>query len=165
MRSLSIGEQQPTTTAVEMADAYSAIGLALFGLFRCQEAIDYVDKALAISYAAPEDTLHTFNIDRYLRNHSRPLAALLRFGLAKEDMVGAEEFQNAVHGPDSHFHGETAYILGKIAIQEGLDLAEKYLQRAYDLQYPGKPTHQSVASALYPTSSGLHPATRRQTKK
>jgi len=25
----------------------------------------------------------------------------------------------------------------------------KYLQRAYDLQSPGKPTHQSVASALY----------------
>ncbi|KAH6627518.1 hypothetical protein F5144DRAFT_274148 [Chaetomium tenue] len=25
----------------------------------------------------------------------------------------------------------------------------QYLQRAYDLQYPGKPTHQSVASALY----------------
>lgn len=25
----------------------------------------------------------------------------------------------------------------------------QYLQRAYDLQYPGKPTHQSVASARY----------------
>lgn len=25
----------------------------------------------------------------------------------------------------------------------------RYLQRAYDLQSPGKPTHQSVASALY----------------
>ena len=44
----------------------------------------------------------------------------------------------------------TSYILGKIAIQEGnLDLAMQYLQRAYDLQSPGKPTHQSVASALY----------------
>lgn len=44
----------------------------------------------------------------------------------------------------------TAYILGKIAHQEGdLDLAMQYLRRAYDLQYPGKPTHQSVASALY----------------
>lgn len=105
-RSLAIREQHPTTTNVEMADAYSAIGLALFGLFRCQEAIDYVDKALAISYAAPEDSRHTFNIDRYLRNHSRPQAALLRFNLAKEDMVASEEFQTAVYGPDSHFHGE-----------------------------------------------------------
>lgn len=44
----------------------------------------------------------------------------------------------------------TAYILGKIAVQQNdLDLAMKYLQRAYDLQSPGKPTHQSVASALY----------------
>ena len=44
----------------------------------------------------------------------------------------------------------TAYILGKIAKQEGdLDLTMRHLQRAYDLQSPGKPTHQSVASALY----------------
>jgi tetratricopeptide (TPR) repeat protein len=40
--------------------------------------------------------------------------------------------------------------LGKIAAKEGdLDLAMQHLQRAYDLQSPGKPTHQSVASALY----------------
>lgn len=47
-------------------------------------------------------------------------------------------------------HPRTAYILGKIAFREGqLDVAMRYLQRAYDLQYVGKPTHQSVASALY----------------
>ena len=35
-------------------------------------------------------------------------------------------------------------------MEEGdLDLAMQHLQRAYDLQSPGKPTHQSVASALY----------------
>lgn len=44
----------------------------------------------------------------------------------------------------------TAYILGKIAAKEGQwQQAADYLQRAYDLQYPGKPTHQSVASARY----------------
>lgn len=52
--------------------------------------------------------------------------------------------------PELTGKSRTAYILGKIAVQEGdLDLAMQYLQRAYDLQSPGKPTHQSVASALY----------------
>lgn len=47
-------------------------------------------------------------------------------------------------------NNRTSYILGKVAVQEGdLDLAMQHLQRAYDLQSPGKPTHQSVASALY----------------
>ena len=48
------------------------------------------------------------------------------------------------------YKSRTSYILGKIAVQQDdLDLAMQHLQRAYDLQYPGKPTHQSVASALY----------------
>ncbi|UKZ53095.1 hypothetical protein TrVGV298_006883 [Trichoderma virens] len=150
MHSLQIRERHSSTTGPELADAYSAIGLALFGLFRSEEAIEYVDKALAISYAAPEELQQSFNIDRYLRNRSRPQAALRNFEIAKNDVAGAESFQTKVYGPNSHFHGETAYILGKIAFQENdIDLAMQYLQRAYDLQYPGKPTHQSVASALY----------------
>ncbi|KAK4208503.1 hypothetical protein QBC37DRAFT_431898 [Rhypophila decipiens] len=150
LQSLHIREKEPTTTGPELADAYSAVGLALFGLFKSEESIEYVDKALALAHAAPEEEQHTYNIDRYQRNRSRPQAALKRFEESKIDVGAAEAFQTKVYGPDSHFHGETAYILGKIAYQEGdLELAMKYLQRAYDLQYPGKPTHQSVASALY----------------
>ena len=106
LRSLSIREKEPTTTAPELADAYSAVGLALFGLFRSEEAIEYVNKALQISYAAPEDMQHTFNIDRYLRNRSRPQAALRRFESAKQDVAAAEIFQTKVYGQNSHFHGE-----------------------------------------------------------
>ncbi|CAK7241120.1 MAG: hypothetical protein STHCBS139747_002578 [Sporothrix thermara] len=148
--SLTIREKEATTTAPELADAYSAIGLALFGLFRSKESIEWVDKALKVASDAPADQQHTFNIDRYRRNHSRPRAALRDFAGAKEDVAAAEAFQTRIYGADSHFHGETAYILGKIAIEErDWDEAERQLQRAYDLQYPGKPTHQSVASALY----------------
>ena len=106
MRSLSIREKEPTTTAPELADAYSAVGLALFGLFRSEEAIEFVNKALEISYAAPEEIQHTFNIDRYLRNRSRPQAALRKFESAKQDVAAAEAFQTKVYGQDSHFHGE-----------------------------------------------------------
>ena len=106
LRSLSIREKEPSTTGPELADAYSAVGLALFGLFRSEEAIEYVNKALEISYKAPEETQHTFNIDRYLRNRSRPQAALRNFWSAKQDVATAEAFQTKVYGQDSHFHGE-----------------------------------------------------------
>ncbi|KAL1894159.1 hypothetical protein Sste5346_005945 [Sporothrix stenoceras] len=150
VRSMAIREKDPSTTAPELADAYSAIGLALFGLFQSCEVIVLVDKALAVAYAAPPELHHTFNIGRYLRNRSRPRAALRDFSGAKQDVEDADAFQTRIYGANSHFHGETAYILGKIAIEEGdLDEADRQLQRAYDLQYPGKPTHQSVASALY----------------
>ncbi|KAJ5959309.1 Tetratricopeptide-like helical [Penicillium vulpinum] len=150
LQSLEIREKEPSTTGPELADAYSAVGLALFGLFKCEEAIEAVQKALDLVYKAPKELQSTYNIDRYLRNHSRPSAALGRLDVAKNDMEVAEKFQTEVYGEDSHFHGETAYILGKIAYTENdLESARRYIQRAYDLQYPGKPTHQSVASALY----------------
>jgi tetratricopeptide (TPR) repeat protein len=106
MRALSIREKEPTTTGPELADSYSAIGLALFGLFRSEEAVNFVDKALAIAYEAPEDLQHTYNIDRYLRNRSRPQAALKNLDIARQDVAAAEAFQTKVYGPDSHFHGE-----------------------------------------------------------
>jgi len=106
LRSLQIREKEPTTTGPELADAYSAVGLALFGLFRSKEAIEYVDKALAVARAAPEEEQHTYNIDRYRRNRSRPEAALGNFETAKRDVKFAEEFQTKIYGLDSHFHGE-----------------------------------------------------------
>lgn len=106
VKSLKIREQEPTTTVHELADAYSAIGLALFGLFRCEEAIAFVDKALEIAIMAPEKEQHTYNIDRYFRNRSRPEAALNNFKVAKENALAAEAFQTKVYGADSHFHGE-----------------------------------------------------------
>lgn len=105
---LEIRQRDPSTTAPELADSYSAVGLALFGLFRSEEAIAYVGKALEITYGAPPGERHTFNVDRYLRNRSRPLAALGRLAEAKADVAACEAFQDQVYGPDSHFHGEYA---------------------------------------------------------
>lgn len=106
LRSLSIREKAPSTTAPALADAYSAVGPALFGLFQSEESIRFVNKALGIAYAAPEEIQHTFNIDRFLRNRSRPQAALRNFESAKKDVVAAEAFQTKVYGLNSHFHGE-----------------------------------------------------------
>lgn len=106
MQALSIREKEPSTTGPELADSYSAIGLALFGLFKSEEAITFVDKALAVSYQAPADCQHTYNIDKFYRNRSRPHADLKRFDIAKEDVAAAEAFQTSVYGTDSHFHGE-----------------------------------------------------------
>lgn len=106
LRSLQIREKIHTTTGPELADAYSAVGLALFGLFRCEESIKYVERALAVAHAAPKDQWHTYNVDRYLRNHSRPTAALGKFEAAKKDVALAEQFQTEVYGADGHFHGE-----------------------------------------------------------
>jgi hypothetical protein len=78
----------------------------LFGLFRSKESIEYVDKALAVARAAPDEEQHTYNIDRYRRNRARPEAALRNFETAKRDVALAEAFQTKIYGPDGHFHGE-----------------------------------------------------------
>lgn len=147
---LTIRQKSTTTTPYVLADSYSAVGLALAGLFRNQEAIESVEKALEIVYSQPEEERVKFNVDRYLRNSSRPKVALRRFDEAREDITKADAYQTKIYGEGSNFHGETAYILGKIAIAEGdFEAASEHFGRAFNLMSVGKPTHQSVAATRY----------------
>lgn len=61
---------------------------------------------MALVGNAPKADQQTYNVDRYLRNRSRPKIALRRYKEAKQDVAEAEEFQTLVYGEKSHFHGE-----------------------------------------------------------
>jgi tetratricopeptide (TPR) repeat protein len=105
-KALEIRLRDSSTHPRVLADSYSAVGLALFGLFRSEDAIKAVDQAMALVHSAPQDEQETYNVDRYLRNRSRPKIALGRYEEAREDVAYAERFQTSVYHEDSHFHGE-----------------------------------------------------------
>ncbi|KUJ20454.1 uncharacterized protein LY89DRAFT_771365 [Mollisia scopiformis] len=137
-------------------------------------ALDHDSNALRIhkekSAAGSVELANAYSaVDRYLRNRARSYFVLGNYDAAKNDLKDAEYWQTLIHGEDSHYHGEyepptvkksrrcmlmllhrSAYILGKIAALENrLDEALTYQQRALDLMSIGKPTHASVGAAKF----------------
>ncbi|KAM3446486.1 hypothetical protein MY3296_009633 [Beauveria thailandica] len=147
---LAIREASDQTPAKVLADSYSSVALALLGMYQSDAAIQKVNRAIEIARGVSNEERKTWNYDRYLRNRARLRVALGLFDLAKADLDEAEAFQTSVYGARSHFHGETAYIRGRIAEAAGeLDSALFYFRLAEELQSPGKPTHQSITAARY----------------
>ncbi|KAH8587394.1 hypothetical protein B0O99DRAFT_526932, partial [Bisporella sp. PMI_857] len=91
-----------------------------------------------------------FNPDRYLRNRGRSYFVVGNYNAPKTDLKKAKYWQTLIHGKDSHYHGESAYILGKMAAcEDKLDDAYTYLERSIMLMSDGKPTHASVGAAKF----------------
>lgn len=105
---LAIREAADQTTAKVLADSYSSVALALFGMYQGEAAIQKVNRAIEIARGVSDEERKTWNYDRYLRNRARPQVALGLFDLAKADLDEAEAFQTSVYGARSHFHGEYA---------------------------------------------------------
>lgn len=103
---LRIRSMRADTPPTVIADSHSAVGLALLGLFRNDEAIESVEKARQIVLSRPEEERAFYNYDRYLRNLARPKVALKQYGAAISDLDEAERFQTAVYGVDCRFNGE-----------------------------------------------------------
>ncbi|KAJ3496070.1 hypothetical protein NLG97_g2939 [Lecanicillium saksenae] len=147
---LAIRKAADQTPAKVLADSHNSVALALLGTYQSEAAIQNVNRAITIARRVSDDERKTWNYDRYLRNRSRAQVALGLFDLAKADLDEAEAFQTSVYGERSHFHGETAYIRGRIAEAVGdLTSALSYFRLAEELQSPGKPTHQSITAARY----------------
>lgn len=154
--------------SVELANAYSAVGVQLTSIWRAAEGVEYQIKAIVNSPVDHKEKLK-FNPDRYLRNRARSHFVEGNYEASKTDLEDAEYWQTFIHGEDSHYHGEhvalclqetppnfcycftrSAYMLGKIAARENsLNDAFNYLQRAVDLMSVGKPTHASVGAAKF----------------
>lgn len=103
---LRIREESKETSLKVLADSHSAVGLALYGMFRSEESIKAVKRAYQIASEAHPADRRLFNMDRYLRNLSRPKVFLGHYEDAKKDLDEAEAFQNLVYGQNSRFHGE-----------------------------------------------------------
>jgi tetratricopeptide (TPR) repeat protein len=166
LNALRIHEEKSVAGSVELANAYSAVGVQMTSLWRAAEGVEYQIKAIANSPNEHDEKLK-FNPDRYLRNRARSYFVLGNYEASKNDLKDAEYWQNLIHGEDSHYHGEyepltvkksgrcmlilfnrSSYMLGKIAALENqLDEAFTYQQRAVDLMSVGKPTHASVGAA------------------
>ncbi|KAL1875184.1 hypothetical protein Daus18300_003252 [Diaporthe australafricana] len=145
--------KESSTPKNDLANAYSDLGNSLCSAFKPLEALPYLGPAIefAMLHVAGEPELYkTFNIDRFMRNQSRAHLQLGNFGSALEDLHKAELCQAIIHGPDSHYDGETNYERAKIAAWQG-DLNEALTvgTKAYKLVRDEKPTHPSVSAALY----------------
>ncbi|PVH79565.1 hypothetical protein DL98DRAFT_572409 [Cadophora sp. DSE1049] len=146
---LDIHIEKSPAGSVELANAYSAVGVQLTSIWRAAEGVESQMNAIANSPTDHDEKLK-FNPDRYLRNRARSYFVEGKYEASKTDLKDAEYWQTLIHGKDSHYHGESAYMLGKLAAREGkLDDASNYLQRAVDLMSVGKPTHASVGAAKF----------------
>ncbi|KAK3295120.1 P-loop containing nucleoside triphosphate hydrolase protein [Chaetomium fimeti] len=144
-------EKHGVSEGNDAANAKSNVGYARTSALRAAEGLKYLDAAVAIARSYPEpECYEDFNIDRFLRNRGRCKMQLKQFDEALRDFDEAEYFQDKVHGPDSHYHGETKHERSKIAAWRGnLTLAAQLSREAHALVSAGKPTHASVMAALY----------------
>ncbi|KAK4156150.1 hypothetical protein C8A00DRAFT_30962 [Chaetomidium leptoderma] len=134
-----------------LANAYSNVGYALLSVYKAAEGIKYLDTAVAMARAHAEPACYReYNIDRFLRNRGRCRQQMKQFDQARRDFLEAEYFQAKIHGPDSHYDGETKHERAKLAAAQGnLLLAAQLSSEAQALVSTGKPTHASVMAALY----------------
>ncbi|KAL7957561.1 P-loop containing nucleoside triphosphate hydrolase protein [Trichoderma compactum] len=135
----------------DVANAWSNMGYTRVSAFEASDGIPYLDKAISIAKAVPEPSCYQqFNIDRFLRNRGRANEQMGRFEDALRDFDEAESYQEKIHGPSSHYDGETQYERAKIEAWRGnLKKAYSLATKAHDLVSAGKPTHASVMAAQY----------------
>ncbi|KAK3291921.1 P-loop containing nucleoside triphosphate hydrolase protein [Chaetomium fimeti] len=135
----------------DMANAHSNIGYTLVSAYKASEAIAHLNTAVAIAKSHPKPVCYQdYNIDRFLRNRGRCKQQLGQLDEALQDFLEAEYYQAKIYGPGDHYDGETKYERAKIAAQQGdLETAAKLGRKAHKLLAAGKPTHASVAAALY----------------
>ncbi|QYT03110.1 hypothetical protein H0G86_010079 [Trichoderma simmonsii] len=133
------------------ANAWSNMGYTRISAFEASDGAFYLDKAISIAKDVPEPSRYQqFNIDRFLRNRGRANQQMRRFEDALRDFDEAEEYQKKIHGPNSHYYGETQYERAKIEAWRGnLEEAYSLATKAHDLVSAGKPTHASVMAAQY----------------
>ncbi|KAK1755394.1 P-loop containing nucleoside triphosphate hydrolase protein, partial [Echria macrotheca] len=144
-------EKQGVFEGNNSANANSNVGYALVSARRAAEGLKYLDVAVAIAKSHPEpERYQEYNIDRFLRNRGRCRMQMKQFDEASRDFDEAEYFQNKMHGPNSHYHGETKHERSKIAAWQGdLASAAQLSHETEDLVSAGKPTHASVMATLY----------------
>ena len=92
----------------DLANSYSGMVIGLVGNYRAKEALEYADKAFEIFQDKSEAELvqQGFNVDRYLRNRARAKFQLGLLEDSKADVEEAERWQDKLHAPMSHYHGE-----------------------------------------------------------
>ncbi|KAL6823270.1 TPR-like protein [Trichoderma camerunense] len=135
----------------DVANAWSNMGYARVSAFEASDGIPYLDKAISVARSLPEPSCYQEdNIDRFLRNRGRANQQMRRFEDALRDFDEAEYYQKKIHGPKSHYDGETQYERAKIEAWRGnLEEAYSLATKAHDLVPAGKPTHASVMAAQY----------------
>jgi len=100
-------EKQGVCEGNNLANANSNVGYALVSARRGIEGLKYLDMAVAMAKSHPEpERYQEYNIDRFLRNRGRCRMQMKQFDGALRDFDEAEYFQNKMHGPHSHYHGE-----------------------------------------------------------
>ncbi|KAL7790602.1 TPR-like protein [Trichoderma afarasin] len=134
-----------------VANAWSNMGYTRVSAFEASDGVFYLDKAISIAKDVPEPSRYQqFNIDRFLRNRGRANQQMRRFEDALRDFDEAEDYQTKIHGPNSHYYGETQYERAKIEAWRGnLEEAYSLATKAHNLVSAGKPTHASVMAAQY----------------
>ncbi|KAL6692957.1 P-loop containing nucleoside triphosphate hydrolase protein [Trichoderma pleuroticola] len=135
----------------DVANAWSNMGYTAVSAFKASDGVPYLDRAISIAKNVPEPSCYQqYNIDRFLRNRGRANAQMGRFEDALHDFDEAEYYQKKIHGPSSHYDGETQYERAKIEAWRGnLEEAYSLATKAHDLVSAGKPIHASVMAAQY----------------
>ncbi|KAK4446016.1 P-loop containing nucleoside triphosphate hydrolase protein [Podospora aff. communis PSN243] len=89
------------------ANTNSNVGYTMVSARRGVEGLRYLNAAVSMAKSHPEPKRYKeYNIDRFLRNRGRCKMQMGQFDEALKDFDEAEYFQNKIHGPDSHYHGE-----------------------------------------------------------
>ena len=90
-----------------LANAHSNVGYAMASALRAAEGLKHLGIAVAMAKSRPEpERYREYNIDRFLRNRGRCKMQMKQFDEALRDFDEAEYFQDKLHGPRSHYHGE-----------------------------------------------------------
>ncbi|GFP55674.1 hypothetical protein TASIC1_0005053200 [Trichoderma asperellum] len=135
----------------DVANTWSNMGYTRVSAFEASDGVPYLDKAFSMAKDVPEPKrCQQFNIDRFLRNRGRANEQMRRFEDALRDFDEAEYYQEKIHGPSSHYDGETQYERAKIEAWRGnLEEAYSLATKAHQLVSAGKPTHASVMATQY----------------
>ncbi|KAL9471012.1 hypothetical protein ACSS6W_008953 [Trichoderma asperelloides] len=135
----------------DVANTWSNMGYTRVSAFEASDGAPYLDKAISMAKDVPEPKrCQQFNIDRFLRNRGRANEQMRRFEDALRDFDEAEYYQEKIHGPSSHYDGETQYERAKIEAWRGnLEEAYSLATKAHQLVSAGKPTHASVMATQY----------------
>ncbi|KAL8647404.1 MAG: hypothetical protein Q9210_005582 [Variospora velana] len=149
-KALEIRESSATDKN-NLANGFSDVGYSSVAAYEAEQGLQYLEKALAFTKAAPEpDRYKVYNIDRFLRNHGRGNMLLGHYDEAKADFNKAEYYQPIIHGKNSHYDREIMHERAKIAARHSnFNKAYNYNEQAYKLMSPGKPTHSSVMATRY----------------
>jgi tetratricopeptide (TPR) repeat protein len=104
---LAIRKKHARPGTNELANAYSGMTMALVGLYRGNEAINFANSAISVFQdKSEEEKLAKFNVDRYLRNRGRAFFYMGKFEESKADVIEAAQWATKIYGPNSHYHGE-----------------------------------------------------------